>query len=64
MSSRSHPALFETTHSALLLTRGSGAGAPASDRTVDDGHKFNLDKSFWMMRELGRSLGGVPICVP
>ena len=64
MSSRSHPALFETTHSALLLSRGPGAGAPAPNLAADEGHKFNLDKSFWIMRELGRSLGGVPICVP
>lgn len=64
MSSRSHPALFETTHSALLLSRGPGALASGPDLPADDGHKINLDKIFWILHELGRSLEGVPICVP
>jgi hypothetical protein len=55
MSSRPHPALFEATRSALLLPR------PAADRIparVDhaDFCKSNLDKSFWILRELGRGL--------
>lgn len=64
MSSRSHPVLFETTHSALLLSRGPGALASGSDLPADDGHKINLDKIFWILHELGRSLERVPICVP
>jgi hypothetical protein len=55
MSSRPHPALFETTHSALLLPRPIGTGLPRHDPAVDDG-KSNLDKNFWVMRELGRYL--------
>jgi hypothetical protein len=55
MSSRPHPALFEATRSALLLPR------PAADRIparVDSAYlrKSNLDKSFWVLRELGREL--------
>jgi hypothetical protein len=58
MSSRPHPSLFEATRSALLLPR------PAADRIptqVDlaDFCKSNLDKSFWILRELVR--GGNPI---
>ena len=50
MSSRS---LFEVTRSALLLPRPTGGGIPVP---VDLVHfcKSNLDKNFWMLRELGR----------
>lgn len=50
MSSRTCPALFETTHSALLLP--CPAVPPALAPAATD--KSNLDKSFWIMRELGR----------
>ena len=52
MSSRPHPALFESTRSALLLPRS----APA--RILDHAYrrKSNLDKNFWILRELGRVL--------
>ena len=53
MSSRSHPALFETTHSALLLPCPTGGGIPAPGDSVDR-RKSNLDKSFWVLREMGR----------
>jgi hypothetical protein len=55
MSSRPHPALFEATRSALLLPRPAAARIPAR---VDhaDFCKSNLDKSFWILRELGREL--------
>jgi len=55
MSSRSHAALFETTHSALLLPRPTGGGRPATVASGDN-RKSNLDKSFWILRELGRGL--------
>jgi hypothetical protein len=55
MSSRSHPALFETTHSALLLPHPTGRGIPASVDLVDI-RNSNLDKDFWILRELGRCL--------
>ena len=58
MSSRTYPGLFETTHSALLLPCPIGAGLPPSGSDAG-GRKSNLDKSFWIMRELGRYLGGV-----
>jgi hypothetical protein len=52
MSSRPHPSLFESTRSALLLPRS------APDRTADPTYrcKSNLDKNFWILRELGRVL--------
>lgn len=52
MSSRPHPALFDTTHSALLLPH---PGTPPRRAAHVDG-KPNLDKNFWIMRELGRYL--------
>lgn len=62
MSSRPHPSLFEATRSALRLPH------PAADRIparVDlaDCCKSSLDKSFWILRELGRGLvrGGNPL---
>jgi hypothetical protein len=55
MSSRSHPALFETTHSALLLLHPTGGGRPATVDLVDI-RNSNLDKDFWLLRELGRYL--------
>jgi hypothetical protein len=53
MSSRSHPALFETTRSALWLPRPTGDRVPVQ---VDAAYfrKSNLDKNFWILRELGR----------
>ena len=42
MSSHSDPVLFDATRSALRLPR------PTS------GRKSNLDKNFWILRELGR----------
>ena len=56
MSSRPHPALFESTHSALLLTSPLSLGAHVRDRAPDAICKSNLDKSFWILRELGRGL--------
>lgn len=52
MSSRLHPSLFESTRSALLLPRS------APDRIPDPAYlcKSNLDKNFWILRELGREL--------
>ena len=52
MSSRPHPSLFESTRSALLLPRS------APDRILGQAHrrKANLDKNFWILRELGREL--------
>jgi hypothetical protein len=52
MSSRS---LFEVTRSALLLPRPTGGGIPVPVGPV---HfcKSNLDKNFWILRELGRHL--------
>ncbi len=55
MSSRPHPPLFETTHSALLLPRPTGGGRPATVASGDN-RKSNLDKNFWILRELGRYL--------
>jgi hypothetical protein len=53
MSSRSHPALFDATRSALKLARPMGGRIPVQ---VDAAYfrKSNLDKNFWMLRELGR----------
>jgi hypothetical protein len=54
MSSRSYPGLFETTHAALLLpSAAAGAGTPLQVDPVDL-RKLNLDKNFWILRELGR----------
>ena len=63
MSSRSHPALFEATRLALLLPRPTGGGIPVP---VDLVHfcKSNLDKNFWILRELGRHLVLVDHGVP
>jgi hypothetical protein len=55
MSSHPIPALFETTHSALLLPHPAGSGMPRR-RVATDTHNSNLDKNFWIMRELGRYL--------
>jgi hypothetical protein len=53
MSSRTHPALFDATRSALRLPRPMVGRNP---RRVDaaDFCKSNLDKNFWILRELGR----------
>jgi hypothetical protein len=55
MSSRSRPGLFETTHTALLLPHPTGGGIPAPGDLVDIINS-NLDKDFWVLRELGRYL--------
>jgi hypothetical protein len=61
MSSRSGRALFETTFSALPPPTNAGgrtqlpAEAPANDP------KSNIDRSFWMLRELGRGLALVGV---
>ncbi|MEP6687751.1 MAG: hypothetical protein ABJC36_05330 [Gemmatimonadales bacterium] len=55
MSSHPHSALFDTTHSALLLPRPADRGMP-SHGADDVNGKSNLDKNFWIMRELGRYL--------
>jgi hypothetical protein len=52
MSSRPHAALFEATRSALLLPRPTAGRIPAGF----DSCKSNLDKSFWILRELGTGL--------
>jgi [ribosomal protein S5]-alanine N-acetyltransferase len=56
MSSRSCRALFETTFSALHLQTDAGGRISLPARTPDNDHKSNIDKSFWMLRELGRGL--------
>jgi hypothetical protein len=55
MSSRSHRALFETTRAALLLPSPMGGRSPAQVDAIDF-CKSNLDKNFWILRELGRYL--------
>jgi hypothetical protein len=55
MSSRSHPVLFEVTRSALLLPRPTEGGIRAPVDQVDFS-KSNLDKNFWILRELGKHL--------
>ena len=55
MSSHSLPGLFETTHSALLLPHPAGTGMPPRS-VAGDIRNLNLDKNFWIMRELGRYL--------
>lgn len=53
MSSRSHPALFDATRSALRLPRPlRGPSPPQVDAAYS--RKSSLDKSFWILRELGR----------
>jgi hypothetical protein len=56
MSSRPHPALFESTHSALLLSSPGKPARPDRDTAPDAICKSDLDKSFWILRELGRCL--------
>jgi hypothetical protein len=53
MSSRSDPVLFDTTRSALRLTRAIGRRI-SLQVDLADFCKSNLDKNFWMLRELGR----------
>ena len=53
MSSRSDPVLFDTTRSALRLPRAIGGRIPVQVDLADF-CKSNLDKNFWMLRELGR----------
>jgi hypothetical protein len=52
MSSRPHPSLFESTRSALLLPRSALDPIPGHAHRC----KSNLDKNFWILRELGREL--------
>ena len=53
MSSRSDPVLFDATRSALRLPRPTGRRIPVQVDAVYF-RKSNLDKNFWMLRELGR----------
>ena len=56
MSRRPHLSLFETTTSALQLSAKPVHTAPGSFGGAVDGHNLSLDKSFWILRELGRHL--------
>jgi hypothetical protein len=56
MSSRSCRALFETTFSALSLQTGASGRVRLPAEVPDNDPKSNIDKSFWMLRELGRGL--------
>ena len=53
MSSRSDPVLFDATRSALRLPRPIVGRIPVQVDLADF-CKSNLDKNFWMLRELGR----------
>ena len=53
MSSRPDPVLFDATRSALRLPRAIGGRIPVQGDLADF-CKSNLDKNFWMLRELGR----------
>jgi hypothetical protein len=53
MSSRPDPVLFDATRSALRLPRAIGGRIPVQVDLADF-CKSNLDKNFWMLRELGR----------
>ena len=53
MSSRSHLALFDATSSALRLPRPMNGRIPVQ-ADADYFGKSNLDKNFWVLRELGR----------
>ena len=62
MSRRPHLSLFETTHSALQLPTKPVLTDPRSGAVID-GHNLSLDKSFWILRELGRHLA-IPAATP
>lgn len=62
MSRRPHLSLFETTHSALQLPSKPVPADPLSG-AVASGHNLSLDKSFWILRELGRHLA-IPAVTP
>lgn len=53
MSSRSDPVLFDATRSALRLPRPIAGRIPLQVDLADL-CKSNLDKNFWILRELGR----------
>ena len=55
MSSRSDPVLFDATRSALRLPRPIAGRVPLQVDLADF-CKSNLDKNFWILRELGREL--------
>jgi hypothetical protein len=55
MSSRPHPALFEATRSALLLPCLAADRIPTRVDAADF-CKSKMDRSFWILRELGREL--------
>lgn len=64
MSRRPHLSLFETTSSALHLPARPAAGGPDGSSAVVDSHNSSLDKSFWVLRELGRHLAVAPATPP
>jgi hypothetical protein len=66
MSSHSCRALFETTFSALRLRTDAGGRIRLPAEAPDNDPKSNIDKSFWMLRELGRGLAlvGLPAREP
>lgn len=55
MTNRSSAALFDTTSSALQLPR-SAPGSRVSRKILSQAPNTNLDKNFWLLRELGRYL--------
>jgi hypothetical protein len=56
MSSRSCRALFETTFSALRPPTDAVGRTRLPGEASDNDPKSSIDKSFWMLRELGRGL--------
>jgi hypothetical protein len=62
MSRRPHISLFETTHSALQLPTKPVLTDPRPG-AVNGGYNLSLDKSFWILRELGRHLAA-PAATP
>jgi hypothetical protein len=61
MSSRSGRALFETTFSALRPPTNAGGRTRLPAEAPDNDAKSNIDRSFWMLRELGRGLALVGV---
>jgi hypothetical protein len=64
MLSRSHPALFEITRSALLLPRSTGGRIRPPQVDAVDFCESNLDKNFWILRKLGPHLVLCPEVIP
>jgi len=56
MSRRPNLSLFETTTSALLLPAKPAHTPPGGSGGAIGVHNLSLDKSFWILRELGRHL--------